>query len=368
MVLFQAFTKNNLIPGQTFSNISWIGSIQGFFLVAVGIFAGPLYDQGYLRGVISVGGFFVVLGLMMTSLCTKYWHLVLAQGVMIGFGIGCLFIPSIALLPSYFAKRRALAVGIGLSGSSLGGVVYPIVFYRLQPRIGFGWATRIIGFMALAMMLLPIMVMRMRYKPSSVRKMFDTGTWKELSWCLFTLMVFAAFTGLLIPFFYIQVFALQNGLVDANLGSYLVPIVNAGSFFGRIMSGQFADKVGPLNALIPCTLATSVLAFGWIRIHDSTGVIIFSALYGFFSGSFISLSILTVAALCPTLSVIGIRLGMAFIPMSVGTLIGNPIAGAILKSGWTGLQAFCGGIMMCAGILAIAVRITKHGLKIFIRA
>jgi len=57
---------------------------------------------------------------MLTSLCTKYWQLVLAQGLMVGFGIGCLFIPSVVVLPSYFAKRRAFAVGIGIAGSSLG--------------------------------------------------------------------------------------------------------------------------------------------------------------------------------------------------------------------------------------------------------
>lgn len=39
---------------------------------------------------------------------------------MVGFGIGCLFIPSVVVLPSYFAKRRAFAVGIGIAGSSLG--------------------------------------------------------------------------------------------------------------------------------------------------------------------------------------------------------------------------------------------------------
>lgn len=257
---FQSFYEQVLIPEQSASNIAWIGSIQGFFLIAVGTLVGPLYDQGYLRSILATGSFLVVLGLMMTSLCTKYWQLVLAQGVTVGIGIGCLFLPSIAVLPPYFTKRRALAVGLSLCGSSLGaypqfcitqkglkngnlliylfagGIIYPIIFYRLQPHIGFGWATRVLGFIALVTLLLPIAVMKMRLKPSSVRSMFDKRAYKELVWTLWTLAAFIAFIGLLIPYFYIQVFALEQQVVDKNLGSYLVPIVNVGSLFGRIVS------------------------------------------------------------------------------------------------------------------------------------
>ena len=44
----------------------------------------------------------------------------------------------------------ALATGIAASGSSLGGVIYPIVLYKVLRKVGFSWAVRIIGFIALA--------------------------------------------------------------------------------------------------------------------------------------------------------------------------------------------------------------------------
>lgn len=89
-------------------------------LIGVGVFAGPLYDHGYLRTLILVGSVLVVFGMLMTGLCSQYWQLILAQGVVVGLGSGCLFLPSIAVLPQYFEQRRALATGIGSSGSAIG--------------------------------------------------------------------------------------------------------------------------------------------------------------------------------------------------------------------------------------------------------
>ncbi len=64
---------------------------------------------------------------MMLSLCTELWQVILAQGVCVGVGGACLFIPGVAILPTYFRKHLGLAVGIAASGSSMGGVIYPIV-------------------------------------------------------------------------------------------------------------------------------------------------------------------------------------------------------------------------------------------------
>ena len=89
-------------------------------MIGIGVLAGPLYDYGYLRALILVGSVLVVFGMLMTGLCSQYWQLILAQGVVVGLGSGCLFLPSIAVLPQYFERRRALATGIGSSGSAIG--------------------------------------------------------------------------------------------------------------------------------------------------------------------------------------------------------------------------------------------------------
>ena len=84
---------------------------------------------------------------MTTSLCSQYWQVLLAQAICIGLGQGCLFIPSVAIIHQHFTAKKAFATGLASSGSSLGGVIYPIVFSQLQPIVGFGWATRILRYL-----------------------------------------------------------------------------------------------------------------------------------------------------------------------------------------------------------------------------
>ena len=105
-----------------------------------------------------------------------------------------------------------------------------------------------------------------------------------------------------------------------------------------------------------------MFAFIWIGIHTTIGLILFCLFYGFFSGAFISLSLNVIAAaLCPHTSVLGVRMGMICFPTAIGFLIGNPIAGTILKHSWTGLQVFCGGTMVLATLGVSVVRIMKVG-------
>ena len=40
-----------------------------------------------------------------------------------------------------------------LNDDETDGIIYPVDFRQLQPRIGFAWATRVMGFMALAVFL-----------------------------------------------------------------------------------------------------------------------------------------------------------------------------------------------------------------------
>ena len=118
--VFQNYYEQVGLRTESSSNISWIGSIQACLLIGVGAFTGPLFDQGYLRSLLFSGTFALVFGMMMTSLCSHYWQFVIAQGLVVGLGCGLHFVPAIAVLPTYFSSKRALTLGIGTSGSSLG--------------------------------------------------------------------------------------------------------------------------------------------------------------------------------------------------------------------------------------------------------
>jgi predicted MFS family arabinose efflux permease len=235
----------------------------------------------------------------------------------------------------------------------------------LQPKIGFGWATRVIGLITLVTLGFVNVVVRQRILSTTRRKLFDISALREAPFMLCTMGFFFGFIGLYIPFLYITPYALLKTSASENLAFYLVPILNAGSFFGRLVPNALADRIGPFNVLIPCTLACSVLAFGWIAVHSTGGLVAFAILYGFFSGSFVSLPPSAHASLSGDLHKIGTRLGMSLSFAGIGLLIGSPVGGALLDlrtAHFVYAQVFCGAVTMTSVVLLVFARVAHSGL------
>jgi len=111
--------------------------------------------------------------------------------------------------------------------------VYPILFRQLQPRVGFGWTLRITALIMLALSIMPVLGMRMRARPTTARKLFDTSALRETPFLLFGLFLLLVFMGSYIPLVYIQVYGSRS--IGGELGHYLLPLMNLGSCFGRIV-------------------------------------------------------------------------------------------------------------------------------------
>ena len=118
--VFQTYYQTTLLVSETASNISWIGSLQVFLLFLGGTLAGPAFDMGYLRSLLVAGTILICFGMFMTSLCSNYWQIFLAQGLVVGLGFGCLFLPTITVISEYFTTKKAVAFGIASFGGSLG--------------------------------------------------------------------------------------------------------------------------------------------------------------------------------------------------------------------------------------------------------
>ncbi|KAK1757951.1 monocarboxylate transporter [Echria macrotheca] len=372
--VFQTYYEGGELFEQSSSNISWIGALQAYFVLVSGLLSGPIYDRGYLRTLITAGSFFLVFGFMMLSLCTEYWQVLLAQGFCIGIGGGLLFVPCLAVLPTYFTTRLGLAVGLAASGSSFGGVIYPIVFYRLIGQIGFAWSVRTLGFIALATQLVPVLFMRMRVKPPKPRDILDWSAFTDVPISLFTIACLIGFVGLYVMLFYVSFFALASGIVTPEMAFYLVPILNAGSMFGRTLPNALSDKIGPLNILAPCVIICGALTYALIGVTSLAGIVIITLLYGFFSGVFIALPPVCFVHLTADKSKVGTRMGMGFTIFSFGVFAGGPGGGSVLGAGatlvhsdWVRLWVFGGTMAAASGVLIILLRVWLTKGKLWVK-
>lgn len=370
--VFQTYYESEAIFNHSSSDISWIGSVQAFLVQFCGLISGPVYDRGYLRSLLCAGCFLLVFGHMMLSLANTYWQIILSQGICIGIGMGCLYVPSISILPSYFSTRLGLAIGVASSGSSLGGVIYPIVMHRLLENIGFPWAVRVMGFIALATMTIPISLMRIRLKPAKARALIDPAAFTDWPYIWFTVATMIGFMGITAFQFYFSFYAKANKLTSSDLAFDLVPIYNAVSAIGRIVPNAISDKTGLFNILAPGVLLTGVVYYCSMAVHEKGPMIGVTILGGFFLGLLTALPPVCFAALVKDKSKIGTRIGMGTATIAFGLLVGGPGAGGILRGqeplNWSGLWSFAGTAMVISGIMYVLLRIHRSGFKLLVKA
>lgn len=186
--LFQAYYMDNLHLSA--SAVSWIGSMQIFLLCFIGAFSGRALDAGYYRHVLVLGCFFQVFGIFMTSTCTEYWQLFLAQGICQGIGNGLVFTPTLGLVSTYFVRKRSLAVGLTVGGSGTGGIIFPLIAQHLLQDVGFPWAVRVMGFVVLFNTIIIVALARPRLAPRKSGPLFELAAFKELPYLLFVFGVF----------------------------------------------------------------------------------------------------------------------------------------------------------------------------------
>lgn len=335
-----------------------------------GVITGPLFDAGYFQYLVGFGTVMLPFGLMMTSISSKFWHLILAQGLCCGLAAGSLFVPSVAILPQYFKKRRGLANGLAATGSSVGAVIYPIMFNKLQHQVGFPWATRALGFVSFGTCSISLAVMRMRFMPKEKRKLVQASAFKEPQFVIFCFAMFFGFLGFYNFLVYIQSYAIDTKIIDPGLGFYLLAMLNAGSTFGRVGPNFIADHTGPLNMLTPAVTATAILAYVWLGVHNTAGIIVLAILYGLCSGGFVSLPPVVMVTMTKDIRDLGTRLGMVFAFTSVALLIGTPIGGAILSNSheYLGLQLFTACCLMASAILMATLRLVRTGFRVKVKA
>jgi hypothetical protein len=118
--MFQSYYELVLLPNKSSSTISWIGTVATYLLIVVGVISGPLFDLGHYRTMLFGGAALSSFGLMMLSLATEYYQIMLAQGICLGLGTGILYVPGIALVSRSFSRRRAIALGIVTCGAPFG--------------------------------------------------------------------------------------------------------------------------------------------------------------------------------------------------------------------------------------------------------
>ncbi|GIK04335.1 hypothetical protein Aspvir_008415 [Aspergillus viridinutans] len=371
---FQEYYQTVLLTSQSPSSISWVGSVQATLIVMVGVVTGPLVDSGYLRVLITIGMALVVFGIMMTSLATQYYQILLAQGFCVGFGGGIAYIPAMVVISSNFTTKQPIAIGCAAIGSSVGSVVFPIMFRQLQPRIGFPWTVRSIGFINLFLGLITILILcRKPGKKTRARSMIEWRAFTDLPFMLFSTSLTCVMLAYYIPLFYVPSYARTQLHTTRSLSFYMVAIINGASAFGRVVPYLLSAYIPPIAILCLGVAGSALAMFTWIAATNLPGFVVWACYWGFLSGVLVTAptAIIGHPALCPDPNYLGTRMGMMWGISSFGSLVGTPIAGALVDlsaadSDFLKAQVFAGCLMVGGVMLQLwpVLVVMKHDRRI----
>ncbi|KAK6530914.1 hypothetical protein TWF281_007747 [Arthrobotrys megalospora] len=368
--VFQAYYKAYLLPQYTDSQLSWIMGFYLFFVFAGGVLAGTIFDIYGPTYLIIGGTVCLPFGMVLISVSTKYWHLLLAQSLLVGGGTAMTFYASISSVTTWFYHRRAMAIGIASTGGGVGGIFFPLIMSHLLHYLGFAWTTRLFGLVYLATLSLACVLVKSRLTHAKSLKarrivLFDFAAFKEPAWSFFGAGCFVQLLGLWGPINYLASFALANGF-SASMAFYMIAFLNGGSIFGRALPGILGDRFGRITMFIIFSTISGILILGmWSQLHSQAGIIAFAILYGFSSGAFLSIYAACAAQLTKNVAIIGQRLGTLNVLTAISSLIALPISGTLADqmNDFTPLIWFSGAMMLTGSCFLVMARYYAGGKR-----
>ncbi|KAI5985628.1 MFS general substrate transporter [Pisolithus albus] len=360
--VFQAYYEQDLLSDKSPSTIAWIGSVQYTFIYLPGLATGRLFDLGHFKIPYFVSSCGLIACTFLTAECKQYWQFLVVQGVFTGLFSGIIYAQAISVISHWFAKKKGIVLGIVSIGTSIGGTLFPIAGQKLLSHVGFKWTVRAFGFMVLFALGIANLTIDRRLPPVNVKGgLLNLSAFRNPAYTLYCISGITCLLGLYTMLTYLPVSATAVGM-SKDFAFYFLAIANAASALGRLSAGYLADQIGPLNVMIPFTGVAGILTFAWPYASTQGALIGISVIYGFASGTYISLLVAPPMAM-GDVSDVGRRVGMFLTIAALGALLGTPISGLInaRTGGFKDPGIYAGAIVMVSVLLLFVVRYLHLG-------
>ncbi|KAL4966459.1 major facilitator superfamily domain-containing protein [Aspergillus stella-maris] len=356
--VLHAWTGTHQLAGYSDDKIGWIFGIYAFCLYVGAAQVGPIFDTHGVLPVVLPGSIGLIIAIFTFAESKEYYQILLSFSVLGGLSSCCLFTPAISVIGHWFDARRGLATGIACTAGGLGGVFFSLIVLYVGPNLGFAWAMRIVGIISAILCSLACLLMNTRLPPNKVAgAAIDFRALRDKRYALTTVAIWLVEFAAFIPYAYIVSYGLYAHM-ERDTAYLLCVFLNVGAIPGRALPGILADKMGRFNVMTMTAVACGIctLALWYCSGTNGDAIIAYAVLYGFWSGAAISLTPVCISQVCK-MEDYGKRNGTTFTLVSLGTLTGIPMAGAIQESqggGFSGLIIF-GGVLYLAAALVFGI-------------
>jgi MFS family permease len=288
--------------------------------------------------------------------------------LMMGVGISAgTVLPGSLVLANWFTERRGLAMGIALSGSTVGGSVMTLVAGHVFQAAGWRTAYLMLG-LPMMVVAVPLVALVVRSRPPGTIPMtvaesaellegFETG--EALRTRSFWMIVLANFcfaftaTGSLI-----HLAAYLEGIgYKTSAAAVVVSVIFAFAALGKVVMGFVADRLTARIALVMCFVIQAAglsTIFGAVHIG---AILAFVPIYGMsIAAPLMLLPLLTAESL--GIKRYGLLSGLGGLAQTFGAMVGPIVAGRIfdLTSGYTLAYELCIALMIVGAAISYSCR------------
>jgi len=310
-----------------------------------GILTGWATDRYGPRITVAAGGFFIGLGLLLTSQISTLWQLYIFYSLLVGLGVSVAFAPLVATVARWFIERRGLAMGIVLAGIGLGTAIMPRpAGYFIDT---YGWSTSyiIMGASALALIVLAALLLRrspeekglLPYGGTEVAKSSNLvaekggislreATRTRPFWVLFVITILFA-TCLYMVMVHIVLHATDLEISEDVARSFLA-VIGISTIFGRLAVGWLSDAIGRKPALAICLFSQAATVFALMGISGVGTFYVFAVIFGLAYGGVVT-QLPLIAGELFGLHSIGAIVGLEMLGTSLGGAIGPVLGGYV---------------------------------------
>ena len=267
---------------QAESFIAFGASLTFFFSGIISPFAGWLIQKFHLRTLMLIGCLLLGGGLILHASATSV-PAVYAARILMGVSLGFVgVLPSVVLVANWFTRRRGMALGILLTGTSIGGVVIPPIATPLIA--GFGWRTAMILVSILIWgVLAPLILFLVKSRPDVIERepaspaLASTGLsfGEAIRTPLFWIFAFAAALIFYPIFVTSQQLILQTARIGftAWQGTLVLSGLFAVSVAGKFLFGFLSDRFSPIRVILICTAVMFASTFLLLDLNSTTALL-----------------------------------------------------------------------------------------------
>jgi MFS family permease len=282
----------------------------------------------------------------------------------IGAGVGgaCCYIPTLAVVGRWFARRRNTALGIAAAGTGSGTLAFPPIAAALTQAYGWRTAFVVLG-LAGGLILLACAAMTRSPPPQSAAGGRVARVGEKLRSRAFVLLYLSwvlATTALFVPLVFLPAFARGQGAGEIAAAA-LISVIGGTSILGRVILGPLGDRIGVVT-LFKITVLAMGLSYAIWLLSGYWWLVVFAAVLGTSYGSRIAAVPAVLIELFGTAH-LGTMLGVFFTATGVAALLGPTLAGLAveLSGGYTGAIVFATATGLLGFVVILPLRDRSAG-------